>query len=65
MKLMPIKIEYSDGDLIYLGKHHIHRAATNDSGWSISKFTWSGGNIIRDEGPLKGAWDNRASLNWG
>lgn len=59
------RMEYSSGDLIYRGLHATHKAATSDTSWLIFKYTWSGEDLVRIEGPLSGSWDNRASLAWG
>lgn len=56
--------EYSDGKLIYMGKNSNNNAPTAAIGWSIWKFSYSGDDIIGIEGPLIGAWDDRATLDW-
>ena len=59
------RIEYDgSGNLIYLGKNLTHDAATSNALWEIWKFTYSSGNLVRWE-RLTGAWDNRATLDWG
>lgn len=59
------RFDYTSGDLDYIGKHKKHNALTSDTQWVIIKYTWSGSNCTRIEGPLIGAWDDRASLSWG
>ena len=59
------RFEYSSGDLIYKGLHATHKAATSATDWIIWKYSWTGIDITRIEGPLTGAWDNRSSLGWG
>lgn len=59
-----IRLEYSSGDLIYKGYHIDHKAATDSATWFIWKFTWSGTDITRKEGPIIGSWDGRAALSW-
>lgn len=59
------RMEYSGENIIYKGIHATHDAVTSNTSWLVWKFTWSGGNLIRIEGPLEGSWDNRASLGWG
>ena len=56
-----------DGDnlLIYMGKNTTHKASESSATWFIWKLAWSSGNLTRKEGPLVGAWSNRASLSWG
>ena len=51
--------------LIFKGIHPTHKALTSDTHWFIWKFSYSGGNMVRQEGPLEGSWDNRAGLGWG
>ena len=61
-----IRYEYDAGNLIYAGKHYKHDADTADTKWEIWKYTYDATpDIIRLEGPLVGAWDDRASLTWG
>ena len=61
-----IRMEYDASDnLVYRGVHENHNAATTDEDWEVWKYTWSGVTCTRIEGPLRGAWDDRASLSWG
>ena len=57
--------EYSSGVLSYRGCHFLHNPGTDDDMWSIWKYTYSDGDLTRIEGPLSGAWDSRAALDWG
>jgi hypothetical protein len=59
------KYAYSAGDVIYIGKHADHDAATSDGSWYVWKLTWAAGDLTRKEGPLIGAWDDRTTLGWG
>ena len=59
------RFESSSGDLIYKGIHSTHKALTSDSNWMIWKYTWSGTDVTRIEGPLDGSWDGRGGLSWG
>ena len=59
------RYEYSAGNLIYKGTNTTHKAATTAETWYVWKYTWSGDDMVRCEGPLTGQWDNRASLSWG
>ena len=52
------------GDLVYRGVHYEHKKATSDPFWEIWKYTWGADGITRIEGPLRGAWDDRATLDW-
>jgi len=58
------RLEYSGGDLIYKGFNTTHKAATDAATWYIWKFTWSGSDCVRIEGPLVGSWDGKAGLAW-
>jgi hypothetical protein len=51
-------------NLIYRGYALKHKTATSDSEWYIWKYTYTGGNLTRMEGPLTGTWDGRAALSW-
>jgi len=59
------RFDYTSGDLDYKGLNTTHKAATSATSWYVWKFTYSGGELVRMEGPLTGSWDNRASLAWG
>ena len=58
------RFEWSDGNPIYLGKSPEHNKATDEDGWKIWKFIWSGSDLILRQGPMHGTWDDRASLDW-
>jgi hypothetical protein len=58
------RYDYTSGNLDYKGVNETHKAATDSSTWEISKYTWTGSNITRIEGPLTGSWDGRAALAW-
>ena len=60
-----VRMAYTAGDLIYRGVHNVHNSATTDTDWEIWKYTWSGDDLIRMEGPLPGSWDGRAAVDWG
>ena len=59
------RMEYSSGDIIYKGIHATHKAAASNASWLIWKYTWTGDDLTRIEGPLEGTWDGRAGLAWG
>ena len=59
-----VLFEYTGGVLDYKGVHTSHDPGTDDEGWTIYKFTWDGNDLVRLE-KLTGAWDNRATLDWG
>jgi hypothetical protein len=59
-------MEYSEANLlIYKGVHELHDVADTDLEWEIWKYTYSGTNCVRIEGPLRGSWNGRAALAWG
>lgn len=60
-----VKLYYDISDnLIYKCCHEMHKADDGDLGWEIWKYTWTGSNCDRIEGPLKGSVTNRATLEW-
>lgn len=59
-----VRMDYIADQLIYRGAHYLHNRPTSDGEWEIWKYTWDGTGVSRIEGPLKGAWDNRATLDW-
>ena len=59
-----LRLAWSGSDLIYVGKHMSHKAATSDAEWFVWKLTWTSGDLTRSEGPLVGDWDSCASLGW-
>lgn len=52
------------GNLIYWGVNFVHKNDTAATDWEIRKYTYGANGITRIEGPLKGAWDDRATLDW-
>jgi hypothetical protein len=58
------RMDYTTGDLDYRGVSKIHKADVGDDVWWIWKYTWSGSNCERIEGPLIGNWTGRAALDW-
>ena len=59
------RLEYVTNNLIYMGVNYFHDADTSNTDWEIWKYTWDGTDLTRIEGPLPGAWDDRATLSWG
>jgi len=59
-----VRLEYTNNQVIYKGSHRKNTAATSDAAWTIVKYTWSGSDLIRIQGPILGAWDDRATLGW-
>jgi hypothetical protein len=60
-----VRMEYSSNNIIYRGGNHFHNESTATENWEVWKYTWSGDDLLRIEGPLPGAWDDRATLSWG
>ena len=58
------RFNYSGNNVDYIGRHTDHDAATTDKAWVIRKLIYSGNDLVRIEGPLMGAWDDRAALGW-
>ena len=58
------RYEFSGNNPIYKGLHTTIGAATSNTNWYIWKFTFTGNNPTRIQGPIVGSWDNRASLGW-
>ena len=59
-----VKLEYSTGNIIYRGINKTHKAATNLTTWVIYKYSYTGDDLTKIEGPLVGSWDGRAALDW-
>lgn len=57
------RLEYSSGDLLYMGVHSQHNASNDDDTWEITKFTYDSGDLVLME-VLTGSWTDRASLGW-
>jgi hypothetical protein len=53
-----------DGKRIYTGGHTLMTADVNDPNWIIYKYTYSGDDLIKEQGPLIGVWRNRENLEW-
>ena len=60
-----VRYAYTGSKIEYMGLHDTHDEDTSDTEWLVWKYTYSGNNVVRVEGPLEGAWDNRESLGWG
>ena len=54
------QIEMDGENISYIGKHPDFGADTASSNWLVSKFTYSGSYIIREQVKLT-SWDNRAT----
>lgn len=60
-----IRLAYNgDGDLEYLGVNTISGIDSSLPSWNISKLVNAGGDLSYIEGPIMGAWDDRATLDW-
>jgi hypothetical protein len=62
-----VRMEYgATGLLTYRAVHEMHDVAITDPDWEVWKYTYdTSGRLTRLEGPLHGAWNDRASLVWG
>ena len=58
------RFEYSGTNIIYRGYHITLNADEDDGKWIIWKYTHTGNNITRIQGPVVGPWTNRDSLLW-
>jgi len=54
----------ASGNMIYYGVHYLPNASTADGNWEVWKYTYGTDGITRIQGPVQGAWDNRATLAW-
>ena len=59
------RYSYAAGKKEYKGTHSTINPSTADANWTIMKYSYSGNDLTIEQGPLVGAWDNRASLAWG
>lgn len=57
------KFDFSGDMPIYIGNHIVVTADGSETGWQITKFTWSGDNPT-DIQTQYGVWDDRATLSW-
>ena len=53
-----------NGKIVYEGRNAYQDAEQDASDWYIWKNTWQGSSLVRTEGPLTGAWNNRDNLEW-
>jgi hypothetical protein len=58
------KFDYTGSDLIYLGCNATSGEGTDVGTWVVWKFSYTGTDVTTIEGPLTGAWDDRATLDW-
>jgi hypothetical protein len=58
------RMEYSGGNITYRGCHRVVNIATSDKEWLVWKYTWTGSDLTMIQGPLRGSWEDRASLGW-
>lgn len=56
--------DYTNNLPVYRGVHYLHNAPTDNTNWEIWKYSYSGTDLTNIQGPLSGAWDDRASLGW-
>jgi len=53
-----------NGDLIYMGYAQRDTATSDEEGWLIKKFTYSGSDVISIQTSEIGAWDDRTDLDY-
>jgi hypothetical protein len=53
------------GNKVYEGRHLKQSADMNDTDWYIWKYSMDGESRVGEQGPLIGAWTERAALDWG
>ena len=58
------RFEYSGGDVKYIGCNEDLKAPTSESTWVVWKYSYTSGDVSLIEGPITGAWDNRATMGW-
>lgn len=58
------RFAYSGDDIEYIGCNQKLNAETSANTWAVWKYTYSGGDVSVIEGPITGAWDSRATLDW-
>jgi len=56
------RLDWTSGDLDYMGVNVTAGAATNAATWYVFKYTWASGNCTRIQGPVVGSWDGRPAL---
>jgi hypothetical protein len=55
------KLEWSSGQLIYLGRNSSLTAGDSDTDWEITKYTWGSVGPTKAEQAI-GSWAGRAAL---
>jgi len=54
----------SSGNVLFEGRNTSIGASTSDTTWYIWKSTILGEDIVKEQGPLIGIWDDRGTLDW-
>ena len=61
-----VRLAYdASGNVVYRGVTYFHGQDAAVAKWEIWKYTHGDDGVTRIEGPLPGAWDDRATLSWG
>jgi hypothetical protein len=58
------RYDYSGCNVTYIGMNRRLGAETTEGTWAVWKLTYSGNKVVFIEGPITGAWDSRATLDW-
>lgn len=57
-----IRYDYDqDGRVIYKGEHTDYNAATSDTNWTITRYTYTAGGQVESIAIRTTSWDDRAS----
>jgi len=59
------RYSYALGKLEYKGTNSSINPSTSALDWTIVKYSYFGNDLVMEQGPLVGSWDDRASLAWG
>jgi hypothetical protein len=52
------------GNIEYICRNKRFDALTSDEDWYVWRFYYTGSNLDKIRGPLRGAADDRATLDW-
>ena len=58
------RYSYLSGKMNYKGTHNTINPMTSDPNWAIFKYSYTGNDLVLEQGPIVGSWDDRASLAW-
>jgi len=52
------------GNITYIGRNSTLGASTGSTDWHIFKYTYTDNSIVRIQGAIIAAWDDRATQDW-